>query len=342
MKGTKLIRLHSVFFAITILLFSACRKYDNVFDQSPDARLNETLNKYKSALTSSPAGWNASLKTGSGSTYHFHFRFTDSNRVFMFADINQTTATARESSYRLKALQTPSLLFDTYSYLHVLTDPDATVNGGTFGQGLTSDFEFSIDSVTADSILLTGRVNNTKLVLKKASQQDLDAWQNGLWARVFAFENLSKIQNYFKRVTIGGIQYEIRVDFTARTITFSWLVNGNLQQFTTGYSYSAAGVLLDTPFNAGNQTISALEIVSWDANTTVLNIKVNGNNTSIAGATKPLKVDLTAPQRWWQFPIDNGGTYWISINGFHVNGVEDAFNIKSLKTDTSQYYYLIY
>ena len=125
MKGTKLIRLHSVFFAVTILLFSACRKYDNVFDQSPDARLNETLNKYKSALTSSPAGWNASLKTGSGSTYHFHFRFTDSNRVFMFADINQTTATARERSYRLKALQTPSLLFDTYSYLHELADPDA-------------------------------------------------------------------------------------------------------------------------------------------------------------------------------------------------------------------------
>jgi len=328
-------------FLFTVLIFSACKKDDDhVFDQSPDQRLNETLKKYETALTGSSAGWNATIQTGSGSIFHFHFRFNASNRVFMFADINlETATTAKESSYRLKALQTPSLLFDTYSYLHMLADPDAAINGGTYGQGLSSDFEFSLDSLAADSIKLTGRINNTKLTLKKATQQDLDAWQNGQWAKALAFENINKILNYFKRITIGGTVYEVKVDLVARLITFSWIGgNGSLQQFTTGYNYNAGGIVFLTPFNTGSQTINGLEIVSWDAANFLLNVKVNGTATTIAGATQPLKTDLTAPQRWWQYAVNNGGLYWISLNGFHVNGVDDAFGLKTL----TRYYYLIY
>jgi hypothetical protein len=323
----------------TVFIFSACKKYDTAFDQSPDQRINEALKKYGSALTGSPAGWNATIQTKNGGIYHFHFRFNDSNRVKMFADINlETASTERESSYRLKALQTPSLIFDTYSYLHMLSDPDASVNGGTYGQGLSSDFEFSLDSLTADSILLTGRVNGTKLTLIKSTQQDFDAWQNGRWATTLGFENINAIQNYFKRISINGVTYEVRVDPVARTVTFTWInSNGNTQQFTTAYSYSSSGVVFVTPFTAGSQTINGLEIVSWDAGNSILNVKVNGTATTISGATKPLKVDLAAPQRWWQYAVSNNG-YWISLNGFHVNGTEDAFGIKTL----SNYYFLVY
>ena len=334
-------KLTSLAFLFTVLIFSACKKDDdNVFDQSPDQRLNEALKKYESALTGSATGWNATIKTGSGATYHFHFRFNQSNRVFMFADINlETATTAKESSYRLKALQTPSLIFDTYSYLHILSDPDARVNGGTFGLGLASDFEFAFDSLAADSIKLTGRVNGTKLTLKKATQQDFDAWQNGQWAKALAFENINKILNYFKRITIGGTVYEVKVDLIARLITFSWIGgNGSLQQFTTGYNYNAGGIVFLTPFNTGSQTINGIEIVSWDAANFLLNVKVNGTPATIAGATQPLKADLTAPQRWWEYAVNNGGLYWISLNGFHVNGVEDGFGLKTL----DRYYYLIY
>jgi hypothetical protein len=182
-------------------------------------------------------------------------------------------------------------------------------------------------------------VNGTKLKLIKATQQDFDAWQNGQWANVVAFENINKIQNYFKRVNIGGVNYDLKVDPVARTIVFTWVNgSGNLQQFVTAYYYSSSGVVFDTPFNTGSQTISGLEIVSWDAGNFVLNIKVNGTPATIAGATQPLKVDLGAPQRWWQYAINNGGVYWISPNGFHVNGVEDGFGIRSLPS----YYYLIY
>lgn len=333
------IPINTTLYLFLLLLLVACKKDDTVFEQSPDDRINETLKKYESALTGSAAGWKATMKTKSGGLYNFHFRFNNSNRVFMFADINlETASTPRESSYRLKALQTPSLLFDTYSYLHVLADPDASVNGGNFGQGLGTDFEFSLDSLAADSIILTGRMNGTKLTLKRATQAELNAWQNGQWATVVSFENINKIQNYFKRMIISGVTYEIRVDPVARTVTFSWVgANGNLQQFTTSYYYNATGVVFVTPFTAGTQTVNGLEIVSWDAGNLLLQVKVNGIASTIAGATQPLKVDLTAPQRWWQTGV-TADAYWISFDGFHVNGVDDAFGIKTLPS----YYYLIY
>ncbi|MES1216517.1 MAG: DUF4302 domain-containing protein [Bacteroidota bacterium] len=329
------------FFLIIIVVASSCRKDDtSVFDKTPDQRVRETLDKYQSALTGSPAGWTATITTGTGGIYHFYFRFNDSNRVFMYADISLESASVlKESSYRLKALQQPTLIFDTYSYLHILADPDGSVNGGADGSGLISDFQFSLDSLATDSIKLTGSINKTKVTLIKATQQDLDDWQNGKWANVLAFQNIATIQNYFKRMTIGGKEYEIRVDLITRTITFSWLDgSGNLQQFTTGYNYTADGIDFLTPFDTGTQVINSLEIVNWNANNSTLNVKVNGTASVIAGATQPLKIDLGAPARWWNYAISNGNGYWASGNGFHVNGVEDAFGITTL----ANYYYLIY
>jgi hypothetical protein len=96
-----------LFFLPIVLFVSSCKKDDDTaFEQSPDDRINEAIAKYQSALTGSPAGWNATIRTGNGGIYHFHFRFNETNRVFMFADINlETASTVRESSYRLKALQ---------------------------------------------------------------------------------------------------------------------------------------------------------------------------------------------------------------------------------------------
>src|SRR5574338_1090715 len=135
------------------LFFTACRKDEAVFDQSPDERINKALGDYQAALVSSPTGWKATVVPGSGGIYHFYFRFNNENRVFMYSDFDTATAKhQKDSSYRLKALQQPTLIFDTYSYLHLLADPDAAVNGGSYGSGLLSDFEFSLDALYADSI----------------------------------------------------------------------------------------------------------------------------------------------------------------------------------------------
>ncbi len=320
------------------LFFTACRKDEAVFDQSPDERINKALGDYQAALVSSPTGWKATVVPGSGGIYHFYFRFNNENRVFMYSDFDTATAKhQKESSYRLKALQQPTLIFDTYSYLHLLADPDAAVNGGSYGSGLLSDFEFSLDALYADSIILTGKMNKTRLRLEKASQQELDEWQNGEWADALSFINVAGIKNYFKRLILDGVEYEVSVDPASRRIVFQWLSGGAVKQFTTAYYFKAGGIQFENPLTNGSQTINGFSDISWSEATQTLSVHTNNITGTIAGAVKPLKTDVNAPQRWWQTAV-NGEAYWESFAGFHANGVDDAFAINTL----GRFYSLIY
>jgi len=316
----------------------SCKKEEYIFDQSPDERLNETLAGYQAALTSSPAGWKAVLQPALGGAYNFFFQFNNDNRVFMFADIDTATAhTKRESSYRLKALQQPSLIFDTYSYLHILADPDGSKNGGINGVGLASDFEFAFQSASEDSIVLIGRQNKTKLKLEKATQEELDAWQNGTWLNILNFLNIQKIEHYFKRLSLGGATYEIEVDPVSRLIKFQWISGGSLQTLTTGYFLNSQGLMLETPVVNGSQTIDRLAGFSWNNVTKTLQLTAAGTTGNITGATAPLRADTQAPRRWWQEGVTQD-SYWYSRNGFRSSSSPDLFNMRSL----NRYYYLVY
>lgn len=340
-----------IYFLCIALGFASCKKDDSpAFEKSADERINESLTKYQTALVGADNGWKAFIYPKGGGTFFFYFKFDAQNRVKMYSTFDSASAvTLNESSYRLKALQQPSLIFDTYSYVHVLADPNenvgvfARINAGPVGVGLQSDFEFYFDSTYTDSITLVGRFNESRAVLIKATKQEADAYNNRELGRSLQFENINRYQNYFKRVTIGGVVYEIQVDPIGRTITLSWLGPGGvLQTFTTDYYYALTGVVFVNPLVNGSTTITGFNNLTWNANTTTLGFSVNGTATTVVGSGQPLRVDLNAPRRWWQYAIDNGGTYWISLNGFHVNGVDDAFNINSLMSGSNSYYYLIY
>src|SRR5690606_32590890 len=102
------------------LLFglSSCQNDDEALPigERPDERLNSTLANYKSQLVNAPYGWKGVLYPGAGGGYSFYFVFLQDDRVIMYSDIDANTAAVPlESTYRLKAMQRPSLLFDTYS-----------------------------------------------------------------------------------------------------------------------------------------------------------------------------------------------------------------------------------
>ena len=332
---------------IIVLIISAylssCKKTDKpAFDKSPDERLNETLAAYQTQLSGAQNGWKGFITTdsGKGSVYSFYFKFNNSNRVVMLSDFDAVSAvTPKESSYRLKALQQPSLLFDTYSYLHVLSDPDETVNGGTRGAGLLSDFEFYFDSVATDTIKLVGRLNGSKMIFIRATQAEEDAYNSGALA---AGLNINKILTYFKRLTIGSGLYDIKINPVTRQFIFSWLdASGNLQTFTTRYYFIPGGIIFTNPLINGTQIISGFDNITWNPAIETINLAVSGTSATITGIVIPLKVDLTAPRRWWQYGVDNSG-FWLSFNGFHVNGVDDALGLRSLTSGAHIYYALFY
>jgi hypothetical protein len=258
----------------------------------------------------------------------------------MYCDFDSTTASSpRESSYRLKALQQPSLLFDTYSYIHILADPDAGVNGGYYGGGLVSDFEFSIDSVADDHMTLTGRFNRSKARFRKAAAQDRAAWENKqiLQARQ-SLKNIDRILNYFKRLSYNGVQYEIRIDTIFKQAAITWIDNSGIAQTaTTGYYFVPGGIAFTKPI----ENINGIQIGAWNGSTATLQVSIGGTAASIAGAIQPIQPDRTAGRRWWQMAVDRQA-YWFSSGGFHVDGVDDAFDLRSLDRDTASYYYLVY
>ena len=329
-----------VYSILAALVFYSCKKTDRVFNESPDQRLNAVMAQDQKALMGAAYGWKGLIFPAglSGGVVGFYFNFVDSNRVEMFSDFDSASSvTVNQSSWRLKALQQPALLFDTYNYVHVLADPDASVNGGSYGSGLQSDFEFAIDTIKGDTIKLTGRFNGSKAYLIKATQQEkTDFYSKKVGLRTFS--NIGKYLTYFKRMTVGGKTYEIQVNTDSRTITFTWIDgNGNVQTFTTGYYYTASGIALAPAFSDGTNTIGSFDNISWNGNTTTLSFTVNGNAASLVGAAAPIKPDTDAPLRWLKYASSRGG-YWVSVYNFHVNGVDDAYGI----TKTANYYYSIY
>ncbi|AEW00213.1 hypothetical protein A4D02_28230 [Niastella koreensis] len=328
---------------VTIILTS-CNKDKSPFDKSVDDRINEQLGSYQQVISGAANGWTATLITKPGNTYSFYFRFNDSNRVFMYCDFDTTTAgVLKESSYRLKSLQQPCLIFDTYSYVHLLADPDASKNGGVYGGGLLSDFEFSIDTCTTDSIKLTGRFNGSAAILRKASAQDRAAWENkAVRNNLVGLNNLGKILNYFKRLTYNGTDYEIRFIAAYKVAIITWKdAAGMAHTVTTPYYISPSGIVFPIPVVNGSTTITGLNITGYNTTTNTVQVRLNNTDATIAGAIRPVNPDVQAARRWWQWGAD-AQSYWFSWNGFHADGVDDAFKLKTLQTDTSQFYYLTY
>jgi len=330
---------HLIYLSLVIAIFSACEKEDDpVFDQSPDERLNETLTMYQGELTGAPYGWKAMVFPAGmpNSVFSFYMKFNGSNRVSMFSDFDaESSTTLQESSYRLKALQQPSLLFDTYSYLHVLCDPDAGVNGGAYGKGLYSDFEFALDSISGDTIHLTGRFNKSKAYLVKATQEEAQEYMS--LERNREFEHITQFLTYFKRLTVGGTQYELTVNPYAHVIGFTWVDDkGEKQQDVVGFYYTPNGIAFAPAFTDGKNTITGLQDITWDAEGQIMSFTVDDASAMISGFAKPLVVDTAAPKRWWN--KGQSMEYWVSTTGFHANGVDDAFNITSLPS----YYFLTF
>ncbi|WP_221394114.1 DUF4302 domain-containing protein [Dyadobacter sp. NIV53] len=336
MKKTFSIVLPFLLFVVLI----SCKTEDSVFEQTSNERVNASVEKYQKQLIEAEYGWKGAIYPGTGGVYSFYFKFNDQNRVVMYSDFNKEAAvTSKESSYLVKSLQSPSLIFDTYSYLHLLADPEGIVNGGVYGEGLKSDFEFSFGSDTLNNgtLTLTGTKNRTRLVLNKASQEEAVAYGNGGLAKSLLFSNIDLYPIYFKRVTIGGVTYEINVNTAARTITLSWLEGTTSKSFTTEYYHSSTGVAFITPFVNGLLTLNSLTNLTWDASKLSLGFTAGTANVTVVGAAKPLIVDIAAPKRFRQFVIDKG-SYWISETGFNVGGKEDYFGI----TKIPDFYYMLF
>lgn len=343
-----------LFLLASVVMLAGCqKKTDEIFDKSPDERLADALAQYQQILMGATNGWKLvifpkglesdNIEVGA---FSFYMKFLDGNRVTMVSDFDTTTgANFKESGYRLKAVQRPSLYFDTYSYVHIPSDPTASISRtpkGENGYGWGSDFDFAFVDYPpqGDTLRLKGNFNNSEAILVKATAQEAAAYNNKqLGTSVKLLQNLNLI-GYFKAFTFAGRQYYITVDEGNKLITLSWLdVGGNVRTFTTGYYSTLNGITFLEPFNtgSGSAVMTGINFSTWNAGALTMTGSINGTNITIASAGQPLKVNVNLPRAWWQFSFDQEN-YWFSVYGFTVNGVRDAYKVRSIPN----FYYLGY
>ena len=258
-----------------VFLMQGCtKKTDALFDKTVDERLAETLTNYQNYLTAAP-GWKLfvypqGLKAQGinlgGLTYYL--KFTNTNRVTMVSDfLTDIAAIPKESGYRLKALQRPSLIFDTYSYMHIPADPDPNVSfspTGRGGDGYGTDFNFSFTTIAPkDTMVLEGNFNKSAAVLVKATQAEMDAaLKAGRLSQIMGYSYDYPYANPFLYFSASPtLKVGVGIDFNSTIITFSSIEAGNLVNKTAGFSFTTYGIHLQTAITLGNYTFQDL---FWD------------------------------------------------------------------------------
>ncbi len=276
--------LHNRLYIILLaILFAGCSKdkTTSLFGEKPEERMEKALAEYKATLTGSTYGWKTVVYPAAGGGYSFYFRFGTNDRVTMFSDVtSQAAGTSMESTYRLKAVQRPSLLFDTYSYLHLLSDPDPNVYNGETGSGYAIDFEYAIDSVSADTIKLTGLSFGTKMILVKATQAEAEAYTAGNYGNLIA-----GIDDYIQQTPWLYLQFQdgnkLQVSINTFTKTFTLIYidgSGQVQLLSSPYYYTLNGIYLQTPITYEGNTFQE---VFWDSTKEVFYVTIDGQRIEV-------------------------------------------------------------
>ena len=261
---------------ILSIVVGGCKKdTDEILDKPADERLSDALTNYQTVLAQAP-GWklfvypsglqSQDVEVG-GLTYYV--RFSDANRATMVSDFTVDMATVpKESGYRLKAVQRPSLIFDTYSYIHVAADPDPDVSSSPtpqpgFGWGTDFDFSFTETEVT-DTIRLKGNFNNSDAFLIKVTKEEIDAAFSG------AMANILNITSTYASTTpfivlpgTGNEKINVAFDLSLYIISFSYIDgSGNIITINAPFSHTINGLHLKSPVSVGGFTF---QDIYWDA-----------------------------------------------------------------------------
>jgi len=307
------------------LALASCSKKEAFEGVRVDERLYAQLAAYEAQLVGADHGWLGYLYPAGGGGYTFRFVFTAENRVTMYAAMNADYASsAKESSYRLRATQVPSLYFDTYSYLHELADPDPAIGGGPAGVGQQSDFEFAILSATTDTLRLKGNLNDSELVLVRAKEGQGDDYIRHAYAYNRQLDQLNRFPHYHNRFSIAGQHYNFTINTDMNTVSFYSGTDG-FRGFHSAYAVKDNGIVLRTPFVDGDVVISELTDFEIDAEAHVATVNSAGTTATIVNEPDPLVVDKQAGRQMYIRPYN-----YTTNQGFTVNGQKDALGLGSI------------
>jgi hypothetical protein len=266
------------FAAMTTGMCACVEKNQPVFDLSPDERAQAQLEQYQQILCSAPCGWLVTVGSQdegtAGGAYRFWIKFEPNNTVTMYADVDSTTAaTPKQSTYRLKHMQYPTLLFDTYSYIHLPDDPGAPISGATSGKGLTSDSDVNLmGDISGNEFRAVGRKRQCPFIFTRATPDDTLAITQG--ALIAVKETAAARWTGCKYPTVTNGKILLQMSVGTRRSSFTYADENSEVQTVSIPSYAeldANNIRLITPFKYRDVEF---ERITWSG--TSYTVAING------------------------------------------------------------------
>lgn len=252
---------------LALFVTQACKKEDKLIDgEKPEVRISKELEKYQKELTGSVNGWKAYLYTSElGGGYGFYMNFKENSRVDMLADFDDETAkNSFESTYQIKQVMAPTLMFDTYSYLHLLADPNSDEFGGEEGVGYGSDFEFEIREQVGDTIKLLGKKRQTPLILVRATATEKAFYSDGGFATLVTDLGDYIASNPFQYIldpsdNTKKVQVDLKTGVSSRVFSLSLLTGTNIDNSQVAFAFSNNGFVFKNPLTYGGLSFVSIE-----------------------------------------------------------------------------------
>lgn len=230
---------------LTFTLQSCSNKEDEIFEESPSARLQALIDKTQATLISSENGWvmdyfpDRDLSYG-GFLYILKF---DKQTVEAYCELSTELSESITSLYKMSNDDGAVLTFDSYNeFLHFF----ATPSSGRY-EAYDGDFEFKIMKVEDDLITLKGKRSGNTMYLHRLNEEPVQYLEKCVETsdNIFAPEASG---------TYGGTAIEALVDPDVRYITI-YMNGGEYGQY---FLPTPTGVRFVEPLEINGATISEL------------------------------------------------------------------------------------
>ena len=287
-----------IYLSMFLFVMLSCNKSEVVpiFEESANKRVTTIVDGYKKQLAGAENGWRGEYYPDGGKTggYSFYLKFDANGKVVMYSDIDDRNYSGGgsyfgngydksfETTYQVKTLQKPTLVFDSYSYLHELVNPD--YNGGT---GQKADLELEFTSTTDAKITLVGSRNKTQMILTKITKTESDLLAKGGLSNIFnstlGYLNTDK---FLTLVFPTGEKSDVNLNFGEKTVSL-YSINaktGDIDVASSQFVTTVTGLQLKTAITLYGVTFQEM---LWDSALKVYYINSGGRRINFVQSSRP-------------------------------------------------------
>lgn len=263
----KIIYIVSVF---TLLFGCQKAEVEDVFNESPEARVKKKIDEINTLLLSSETGWYAEYKYNNDkNSTLLHFNFKESNRVEIASSFKNYTK--KESNYTLFYSEQLNLVFNTHNVL-----------ASFVGKQQKADYRWELVSMNNDEIKFTSRAKSnegeSELILKKSNGEHIAIIENQYNLKPKLLPNPNR--SFYRILEINGHPTKFSFSFNENnySLTFTYKdTDGTIKTHTSKINViDADNFSLESPLIVNGKEIKFFKYNASDETFSVKDSELQG------------------------------------------------------------------